>query len=351
MGTKVGILGFAHGHVNAYCAQWKQHPEYEIELVAGWDHDLNRLKSNSDNYGIRPCKDVDELLAEVQAVVIASETSLHADLVERSASAGKTIVLQKPMAITMKEADRIVSAVEKYGVRFSMAWQMRCDPQNIKMKELVQSGEFGKIFMVRRRHGLGTHLWQGFENSWHVDPKLNRDIWADDSSHAIDFIQWLLGIPESVTAEIMSLYNPKIPMDNGVALFRYKDGPLAEVSCSFTTTAAENTTEIFAEKGAIIQNFGDGPSCNVPRPSGAHGLKWFTVSTGQWTYSDIPSPDNHGARISGLSKPLADFINGKREPIATAREGRTTLQMTLACYLSTRQGTRVDINDPAIYEV
>jgi predicted dehydrogenase len=106
-----------------------------------------------------------------------------------------------------------------------------------------------------------------------VKPEFNRDIWADDAAHAIDFIYWLLGKPETVTAEIATLFDPRMPMDNGTALFRFSGGPLAEVSCSFTCIAAENTTEVFAEKGSIIQNYGDVPSCAVPRSPEAHGLK------------------------------------------------------------------------------
>ena len=72
-------------------------------------------------------------------------------------------------------------------------------------------------------------------------PELNRDIWADDAAHAIDFIHWLLGVPESITAEVDSLCDPRVPKDNGIAMFRYPGGPLAEVFCSFTCVAAENT--------------------------------------------------------------------------------------------------------------
>ena len=353
MAIRVGILGFAHGHVGAYCSQWRQNPSYDINVVAGWDHDNQRLQNAVKNYGIKDYSDADVLLkdADIQAVIVSAETSKHADLVEKAASAGKMIIVQKPIALTMKDADRIVDAVKKHGVPFSMAWQMRVDPQNIKIKELMQSGELGKIFMVRRRHGLGTHLWAGFADTWHAQPELNRDIWADDSSHAIDFIQWLVGVPESVTAELMSLCDPRVPNDNGVALFRYPGGPLVEVCCSFTTPALENTTEVVGEKGSIVQNYGDGPSCNVPRPEGACGLKWYIASSGQWTCSDIPSPSNHGARIAGLSGPLSDFLHGKREPIATAEEGRMALRMTLACYVSSREGRRVDINDPSIANV
>ena len=348
MAIKVGVLGFAHGHVNAYCSVWRDRPELGVEVVAGWDHDSERLAKAVDSFGLRACETIAALLDAVDAVVVASETSRHAELVELAAEAGKAIVLQKPISLTMPEADRIVDAVEKAGVPFTLAWQMRVDPQNLQIKELLERGTLGKVLMVRRRHGLGVHLWPWFADSWHNDPTCNRDIWADDSAHAIDFLLWLLGVPETVTAEVETLLDPKVPNDNGIAIFRYPGGPLAEVCCSFTCPAHENTVEIVCERGTIIQNLGDAPSCNIPRPDGSVGLKWFDTATGNWTISDIPSPSSHGERIAALAEPLAEFLHGLRPALATAREGRTALQMVLATYVSSREGRRVRLDDPAI---
>jgi predicted dehydrogenase len=339
MAKNVGILGFAHGHVGAYCFHWCKQPEMGIRVLTGWDHDAGRLQET-----VVLARD------DVDAVAIGSETSRHAELVEAAAAAGKPIILQKPAALALAEADRIVDAVNRHGVPFTMAWQMRTDPQNIKIKELVDDGTIGKLTMVRRRHGLGCHTWPSFFDSWHVDPKQNRDIWADDSSHPIDFIHWLLGLPETVTAELVTVLDKRMPNDNGIAIYRYADGPLAEVCCSFTCLAAENTVEIFGEKGVIIQNFGDGPSCNLPH-AGESGLKWMVSGDADWTYGDIPSPEGHGERIAGVAGPLAEFIYGRRPPIATAEEGRDSLRMVLATYVSTREGQRVSITDERIADV
>ncbi|MFN8488537.1 MAG: Gfo/Idh/MocA family oxidoreductase [Caldilineaceae bacterium] len=349
MGIKVGILGFAHGHVNAYCNQWQQKPEHDIELVVGWDHDPARLAKSAESYRVQPYATLEECLAHpgLQAVVIGAETSLHAEVVEKAAAAGKSIALQKPLALTLAEADRIVAAVERHAVPFTLAWQMRVDPQNVQIKELMQSGVLGRIFMVRRRHGLPAQLWDT-ATMWHFNPALNRDIWADDSAHPIDFLYWLLGKPESVMAEISTHL---VTNDNGVALFRYANGLLAEVSCSFTCLAAENSTEVIGEKGSIVQNYGDVPSCNVPRPADAPGLKWYLHEQKEWHSSEIASPPNHGVRIAGLAGPLAEFFHGRRPPIATAEEGRTALRMVLATYVSAREGRRVTLDDLGIADV
>jgi predicted dehydrogenase len=348
MPINLGILGLAHGHVGVYCNQWRKHFSHDVNLVAAWDHDHARSAVAREKFDVRVNDSAHDLLArpDIDAVVIGAETSLHADLVEAAAAAGKQIILQKPLCLTMDEADRIVAAVERFGVPFTLAWQMRVDPQNVEMKQLIAAGTVGRVYMVRRRHGLSTHVWPGFEKTWHVDPKLNRGMWADDAAHAIDFLLWLFdGPPESVVAEIGTLRSEKVPDDHGVAVFRYRDGTFAEVASSFVCLAGENTTEIVGEDGVIIQNYGDGPSAQVPRPANAVGLKWFLKGSKEWFNSATPSPASHGERIAALAPELLNFLKGERPAICTAADGRTSLAMTLACYRSAELGRRVAIEE------
>ena len=134
MSIKVGILGTAHGHVMNYGRKWIENPQWDVELVGAWDHDKARLEANANALGIGKYDTPEALLAEVDAVVISSETSYHVTLTELAAAAGKDIICYKPMALTLEEADRMVAAVETSGVRFTLGYQMRVDPQNIKMK-------------------------------------------------------------------------------------------------------------------------------------------------------------------------------------------------------------------------
>jgi len=347
---RIGILGFAHGHIGAIVNQWKAHPEYGVEVTCGWDHDSDRMQKNCADFGLCACDSAPELLQQdIEAVIITSETSLHSELVEAAAAAGKNIILYKPMALTMEEADRIVKAVEDHGVRFTMAWQMRTDPQNQKIRELIRTQELGKVCLYRRRHCLPTHVWADFENTWHASAVYNRDIFADDSSHPFDMMQWIFGMPESVTCEMSTMVNPKVPNDNAVALFKYADGMIAEISCSFTCSASEITTEVYCEKGTIQQYFGDNPATRLPRPA-MPGLKWFKEGDSDWTDSQIASPENHGLRLGWQAKPLADFLAGGA-CICSAQEGRNTLRLVLACYVSAREGRRVMIGDPAVYSI
>ena len=339
----IGIVSTAHGHVGTYATQIKAMDDAAVTAV--WDDDADRGRKAAEGAGAAFVADLGELLArpDVQAVIIGSETSKHAAHVEAAAAAGKHIVLQKPMALTLADCDRIRQAVAAGGVRFSLAWQMRCDPQNQWMRDFVRSGQLGRVVMVRRRHCLGTHLWAGFENSWHVQPALNRGMFMDDASHPADLLFWMFGRPESVVADIQTLLNPRVPDDNGVAVYRWPDGMLGILECSFTCVAADDTTNIYGQNGTILQRWGDGPSC-TPHLAAAdteRAIRYRLVGQDAWTQVDIATPPNHGHRIAAVARPAVEFLLGRREAIATADEGRTNVEMLLAAYKSSRTGRRV----------
>lgn len=352
---KIAIVGFAHGHYGAYCTQWAAHPDWDITPTKGWDHDPGRLAKVAENLKLKAVENLDDLLgdSEIDAFLVTAETSMHAEIVEKLAPAKKPIALQKPMALTIAEADRIVKAVEDNNTPFTMLWQMRCDPQNQWMKNFMESGILGQVFQFRRRHNLGMALNPANASLWHFIPELNRDIWADDSAHPIDLMYWLFGMPKSITAEIETLYNPEMTYDNGIAILRYPDKKLiAEVACSFTASAAEFTTEIYAEKGTVVQKYGDAVTSSLPRDENAVGLKYYLTADKKWTNCDnLPSPTSQGVRIGGLAKPMADFFHGKAKPIATVYEGRDSLRIVLASILSSVEGRRVYLDDPQIDKI
>lgn len=343
---KIGILGLAHGHVNMYCSQWLKNSDLDIQVTAAWDHDAERLATAAEAYGIQPCSTPVRLLEQddIEAIVVASETSMHAELVELAAAAGKAIVLQKPMALNMEEAERIVAAVNAAQVPFTMAWQMRVDPENLRIKELIEAGTLGRIYQIRRRHCLGVLLNPGFESSWHVAPQYNRDIFADDAAHAIDFLYWILGMPQAVTARMFTAHKASMPNDHGIVIFDYPEGLLAEVSSSFASAAGENTTEVVGEKGVLIQNYGDGPSSQIRLDPNAPSLKWFLRESREWVVSDVAAPKTQGERISGLVAPLAEFLHGQRPPLAKVDEGYNVQRLVQACYEANDTGRRVELH-------
>lgn len=337
----IAVLGWAHGHVNLYAEEIGKMEDCCI--LSSWDHDEERCGRNAAQFGCTASTNFEEVLGDdrIQGVIVAAETSMHAEVCAAAAKAGKAIVLQKPMALTLEECSRIIEAVENNQVPFSMAWQMRVDPQNLKIEEVLEQGLLGRIVMFRRKHCLSTHIWPDFDKTWHVRPELNRGIWMDDAAHPFDLVYWLFGKPRSVMAEIDTLLTPRIPDDNGIAVFRYPDGKIVEVVSSFTANAGENTTEIHGDLGTLIQCFGDAVSAATPRHPDTPGLKWILNGQSEWTESGIPSPTCQAERIRTLARPIVEFFLGQRPPVGTAHEGREVTEMLLASYEASAAGRRV----------
>ncbi|HID07876.1 MAG TPA: Gfo/Idh/MocA family oxidoreductase [Armatimonadetes bacterium] len=180
----IAVLSFAHGHAYTYCDQLVKFDD--AKLIVCWDDDEERGHEAAQRFGMRYTSNLDDALSDpnVDAVIVTSETNRHAELCIASAKAGKHILLQKPMALTLADCDAIIDAVRSAGVKFSMAFQMRHDPMNIKMRELIRQGAIGRVFLLRRRHCIGVLLHRAFlegKSRWHVDPEKNMGMFMDEN--------------------------------------------------------------------------------------------------------------------------------------------------------------------------
>ncbi len=340
----IGVLSFAHGHVAMYADVMKDFPD--VRLVSAYDDNEERGKGVCERTGMTYTPRVADVLndPDVQAVMIGSETNRHAELVIAAAEANKHILLQKPMALTLDDADRMIRAAEKAGIVLALAFQMRHDPANLKIREIVHSGVLGKIGIVRRRHCIGVLLVNAFVHGpsrWHLEAEKNKGMFADDAAHPADWFHWIFGKPVSVMAEIDNILTDVAPDDTGVALYRFPKGELGILFNSSVVMAGENTTEIYGDKGCLIQNYGDGPSCGVPRCPDGPALKMMRYDTMQWETFDIPIPSNQGERIAAVPRPWVDSLVNGTPPPATAYDGRVALEMVLAAYQSAESGRRI----------
>lgn len=340
----IGILSHAHGHANVYC-QVMRHFD-DVELIASWDDNAERGQQAAQNYGLEYRPHADDVIQDrhIDAVIVTTETNRHAEFIERTAAAGKHILCQKPLATTLADCDRIIAAVRKAGVKFSMAFQMRHDPVNQKIKELLDQGAVGQVAMVRRRHAINVLLSPAFVNGptrWHMDPVANVGMFFDDATHAADWFLWTLGEPRSVIAEIDNVVTNVAPDDNGVAVYRFSKGEMGILLNSSTTVAAISTTEIYGDQGTIVQDYGDGPACAAPRPAGAAPLRLIRLGDKAWTEFHLPIPGNQGERLAAVPRPFVNYVRGLTDQTISAEEGRKSVEMVLGAYLSNREGRRV----------
>ncbi len=340
----IGTLSHAHGHLGVYLNVMKDFDD--VDLISVWDDDQGRGRSVADGHEMGFCSDALDVVDDprVDAVMIGCETNRHAEFVEMAANAGKHILLQKPMATTLEDCDRIAEAVKRSGVEFSMAWQMRHDPMNIEMKRLLDDGVVGKTAVVRRRHCINVLLNPDFVNGptqWHMDPISNIGMFFDDASHTADWFLWMLGKPASVIAEIDAIVTDVSPDDNGAAIFRFAGGEIGILLNSSTTVAAVSTTEIYGDEGTIIQDFGDAPSTHAPHPKDVVPLRYIRQGQTEWNELPLRVPESHGERIGAVARPFVDYLKGETDEHVGAQEGRLATEMVVGAYMSAKAGRRI----------
>ena len=344
--VRIGVLSHAHGHSNTYCRMMQDFDD--AELVACWDDNEERGREAAAAYGMEFRSDSQAVSSDpnIDAVIITTETNRHAEFVEQAAEAGKAILCQKPLATTLEDCDRIIEVVRRTGVKFGVAFQMRQDPVNRKIKELVDAKAVGEIAVVRRRHCIGVLNSEGFftgPTRWHVDPVANVGMFFDDAIHAADWFYWTFGPAKRVMAEIDNVVTNVAPDDNGIALFRFESGAIGTLFNGSTTVAGVNTTEIYGSEGTIIQDYGDGPSTSVPRPPGARPLRMIRQGDADWQEFHLPIPASQGERIAAVPRPFIDYVRGLSDEHVSAEEGRKSVEMILGAYRSAREGRRISL--------
>ena len=344
--VRIGVLSHAHGHSNAYCRVMQGFDD--VELVACWDDNEQRGREAAAAFGMEFRADAEAVSDDpnIDAVIVATETNRHAQYVELAAAAGKAILCQKPLATTLDDCDRIIETVRRTGVKFSVAFQMRQDPVNRKIKELVDSKAVGEIAVVRRRHCINVLNNEAFftgPSRWHVDPVSNVGMFFDDAIHAADWFYWTFGPAKRVMAEIDNIVSNVAPDDNGIALFRFESGALGTLFNGSTTVAGVNTTEIYGAEGTIIQDYGDAVSTLPPRPPGVAPLRMIRQGDTAWQEFDLSIPASQGERIAGVPRPFIDYVRGLSDEHVSAEEGRKSVEMILGAYRSAREGRRISL--------
>ena len=334
---RVAVLSFAHYHANFWTEIFKTSPLATPTAI--WDDDHARGQAAAAAHGLAFNPDLSAVLAGCDAVAICSETAHHGELAEQAARAGCAIVCEKPLATSLDECARIGRAVA--GVVFMQSFPKRFDPVNHELKQRLDAREFGRIGLVRIRHGHFYGRDTNFASSWHADPRLSGGgTLIDEGVHGADFLRWMFGEPVAVTAVCSSAMLGLGVEDLAVATFRYADGMLAELVTSWNFVAAENSIEIYGQSGSAIIGGVDLASkdfCNTA------WLKTYTGGARVWQVSDTVPRFKSGGFHQQNALAFLDALAGGEPPPITFEDGARALAMILAAYEAAEQGREVTI--------
>lgn len=333
---RFGILSFAHYHANFWAEAINT--AADVVLAGIWDDDAERGQAAARQYAAGYRSDLSALLRECDAVGITSETVKHADLVEQAAAAGCHILLEKPIATTLADCDRIAAAVRAAGIIFMQNFPKRYDPINHALLEIVRRGDLGQLTLVRIRHGHFHGLRADFGREWFVDPALGGGgTLIDEGVHAADFLLWLLGEPDTVSATISNRVLNLPVEDTALACFTYPSGTLAEVSTGWSFLAADQSIELYGTQGSALlsgvdlasRDFATLPYLRVFR----HG-----EDRGRWDGPQLTPYFKQGNFHQQGPLYFLECIRQGKEPIVSLELGRKSLEMILAAYRAAGSG-------------
>lgn len=240
----LGFMGRSH------LARLRGHPHAEVVAVcdrdparrAGdWSDALGNLNLNQETDGRQALENVQayaeaqELIADadVQAIVVALPTHLHAAISIAALQAGKHVLCEKPMAYHPNECNHMLAAARANGRTLMIAQCIRFWPQYVTIKRLVDEGRIGNVrFLTLRRLGLPPTY---SADNWLLDSTRSGGAILDLHVHDIDFAHWLLGVPASLVAR--GMIGPSGSIDHVVATYTYGDGRYAQLEGGWALAA------------------------------------------------------------------------------------------------------------------
>ena len=328
----LALAGCAHIHTPMFVNILKTRPDVLVKYV--WDHDAARAEKRAAELGSKAVKEAASIWAdpEVAAVVIASETGRHAELVAAAAKARKHIFVEKPLGVGAKDSAEMAGAVENAGVLFTTGYVLRTVAQHIFIKEHMAKGNFGKIVRAHCSFCNDCVLQGSFDDEfkWTVDPKCGAlGGFADLGTHALDMLMWLLGDVEAVCAEVRSVTGRYPACDEtGQAALRFKNGVTGTLSAGWVEPANPVGLLVSGTEGHAVM-FNERLYLRTKKVEGADGAR---------PWGKLPAGPPHPLLQ------LLDAIGGQKDlPLVPAREAASRVKVMEAIYQSAREKKWIEV--------
>jgi UDP-N-acetyl-2-amino-2-deoxyglucuronate dehydrogenase len=313
-------------------------------LVAVCRSDAVRPVDTETLFGV-PCEPTyAALLArdDVEAVCICTPSGLHAEHTVAAALAGKHVLVEKPMALTLTEADTMIEVCSKEHIMLGVALQRRTDPSFAAVQAAVAKGALGQLVLgciavpyLRTQEYYRSAAWRG---TWRLDgggALMNQGI------HLLDLLLWYMGDATEVQAQMTTLTHAIEVEDCITATVRFTNGALGSVAA--TTAAAPgypHRVEVYGDQGGLLiagEQVARWESTIVPHIPRATASPVNIVASGAGSSPRGISQEGHQRLIADF----ADALRERRQPIVPGTEGRRSLALALAMYDAARTGRSV----------
>ena len=339
----IALLSFAHAHQEHWAKAFKADPR--ARLVAVWDADSGRGQVAAARHGTPFVGNLVAILEDpgVRAVAICSETGRHADLVTAAARTRKHILCEKPIARSLEECRRMAAAVREGGVTYMQSFPQRLLPANQRVRDLLAEGAIGPISLVRKRHGHYFALRDlAATMPWILDPdQSGGGAWLDEGIHQADMLRWLLGDPAEVIALPGRVSAGRRVEDTAAAIYRFTAGVTAVLEAGWTWVAGGPTTEIYGDRGTIVQGFTDCASAAALLPGSAY-LQVYRSGGREPDWEDLGLAHDFWTIHQRVPRAFLDCLLSGDPPPSDILDATAALEMILGAYRSAtdRQAVR-----------
>ena len=312
------------------------------KLVAACDSDGTKAADIGRQFSIPHFIDMHTMMRSVaiDVVVVLTESGNHAKHVVELARHGKHIVVEKPMALTLDDADAMIRACDESGVKLFVVKQNRFNVPVLKLRAALDAGRFGKLVLgtVRVRWCRPQVYYD--QDSWRGTWALDGGVLTNQASHHVDLLEWMMGEVDSVFAMSATALANIEAEDTAVVTLRFRNGALGviEATTAARPTDLEGSISILGEGGTVVIG---GFAVNemltwnfaTPQTGDEDVLKKYSVNP----------PNVYGFGHQAYYEHVVDCINNNRQHLVDGLTGKKSLELINAIYESIETGKEVSL--------
>ncbi len=303
------------------------------ELAAVCDIVPEKARRIGQQFGVPFCTSIAEMMgkADVDVVSVLTESGNHAKHVLELARYGKHIIVEKPMALTLDDADAMIKACDGAGVKLFVVKQNRFNVPVVKLRQAVEAGRFGKLVMGTVRVRWCREQAYYDQDPWRGTWALDGGVLTNQASHHVDLLEWMMGEVESVYAISATALAKIETEDTAVVAVRFRSGALGVIEA---TTAArpkdlEGSISVLGETGTVeISGFAVNQmktwSFTKQEPGDAEVMSKYSVNP----------PDVYGFGHKAYYEHVVECIRDNKRQLVDGLEGRKSLELISAIYES-----------------
>lgn len=327
------------------------------KLIACFDTRVEAAEKFAAANGCAAYTDLGKMLADpkLSIVTIATPSGAHMEPAVAAARAGKHVIVEKPLEITLKRCDRIIEACEKAGVQCGAIFPSRFHDSSVKIKKAIDSGRFGRLT-------LGDAYVKWYRTQQYYDSGAWRGTWALDGGgalmnqaiHSVDLLTWLMGPVVEIQANTATLAHERIEVEDVVvATLRFASGALGVLEA---TTAAFpgylKRVEIHGSEGSALMEEEDLKAWDFAKPRKDDKAildQMKQHKSGGGGASDPAAIGHHGHAIQ--FRDFAEAVKKNRKPAIDGDEGRRSVEIILGVYKAAETGKPVKLplaSDPVL---